>query len=97
MDGAVELHFSATPDGVRFPTPAPTPAVPVDLTPDSVTRWDSYENLMPDTDTEDIIGEYMTNFSITLIYVDDILLPIGMKSQEELEIPSSVLMAVTLL
>ncbi|XP_046676705.1 tensin-1-like isoform X4 [Homalodisca vitripennis] len=54
LDGAVELHFSATPDGVRFPTPAPTPAVPVDVTPDSVTRWDSYENLMPDTDTDDI-------------------------------------------
>uniref|UniRef100_A0A1B6GPL2 Phosphatidylinositol-3,4,5-trisphosphate 3-phosphatase n=1 Tax=Cuerna arida TaxID=1464854 RepID=A0A1B6GPL2_9HEMI len=54
LDGAVELHFSATPDGVRFPTPAPTPAVPVDVTPDSITRWNSYENLMPDTDTDDI-------------------------------------------
>lgn len=53
LDGAVELHFSATPDGVRMPTPAPTPAVPVDMTLDPVTRWDSYDNLLPDTDTED--------------------------------------------
>lgn len=57
LDGAVELHFSATPDGVRFPSPAPTPAVPVDLSPDPVTRWDSYENLMQDTDTDDINGK----------------------------------------
>ncbi|XP_039278903.1 tensin-1 [Nilaparvata lugens] len=53
LDGAVELHFSPTPEGVRQPTPAPTPAVPVDLTCDPVTRWDSYENLLQDTDTED--------------------------------------------
>lgn len=58
LDGAVELHFSATPDGVRFPSPAPTPAVPVDLSPDPVTRWDSYENLMQDTDTDDINGKF---------------------------------------
>ncbi|XP_075211677.1 focal adhesion protein tensin isoform X4 [Lycorma delicatula] len=53
LDGAVELHFSPNPEGVRQPTPAPTPAVPVDLSPDPVTQWDSYENLLPDTDTED--------------------------------------------
>ncbi|XP_072159141.1 tensin-3 isoform X1 [Bemisia tabaci] len=60
LDGAVELHFSATPESVRLPAPAPTPAVPVDLSTDPVTRWDSYENLADsplgdtaDTDTED--------------------------------------------
>ncbi|GFG35972.1 hypothetical protein Cfor_03555, partial [Coptotermes formosanus] len=59
LDGAVELHFSATPE-VRLPSPAPTPAVPVDTTDDPVTRWDSYENLTMgspldgDTDIEDI-------------------------------------------
>jgi tensin len=62
LDGAVELHFSATPE-VRLPSPAPTPAVPVDTTDDPVTRWDSYENLTMgspldgDTDIEDINGE----------------------------------------
>lgn len=40
-----------------MPTPAPTPAVPVDMTLDPVTRWDSYDNLLPDTDTEDANGE----------------------------------------
>ncbi|XP_067001379.2 tensin-3 isoform X3 [Anabrus simplex] len=44
LDGAVELHFSATPE-VRLPSPAPTPAVPVDTSDDPVTRWDSYENI----------------------------------------------------
>ena len=62
LDGAVELHFSATPE-IRLPSPAPTPAVPVDTTDDPVTRWDSYENLTMgspldgDTDTEEINGE----------------------------------------
>ncbi|CAH0393222.1 unnamed protein product [Bemisia tabaci] len=63
LDGAVELHFSATPESVRLPAPAPTPAVPVDLSTDPVTRWDSYENLADsplgdtaDTDTEDTAG-----------------------------------------
>ncbi|KAI5743355.1 hypothetical protein M8J77_017223 [Diaphorina citri] len=45
LDGAVELHFSGTPQSIRS-TPAPTPAIQVDLSPDPVTRWDSYENLM---------------------------------------------------
>ena len=62
LDGAVELHFSATPE-VRLPSPAPTPAVPVDTTDDPVTRWDSYDILTMgspldgDTDTDDINGE----------------------------------------
>jgi tensin len=63
LDGAVELHFSATPE-IRLPSPAPTPAVPVDTTDDPVTRWDSYENIVAmgspldgDTDIEDINGE----------------------------------------
>lgn len=63
LDGAVELHFSATPE-IRLPSPAPTPAVPVDTTDDPVTRWDSYENLVAlgspldgDTDIEDTNGE----------------------------------------
>ena len=63
LDGAVELHFSATPE-IRLPSPAPTPAVPVDTTDDPVTRWDSYENLTSlespldgDTDIEDLNGE----------------------------------------
>jgi len=60
LDGAVELHFSATPE-VRLPSPAPTPAVPVDTTDDPVTRWDSYENLTMgsplDGDIEDLDGE----------------------------------------
>ncbi|KAK9509857.1 hypothetical protein O3M35_004758 [Rhynocoris fuscipes] len=63
LDGAVELHFSGRADGSRLNPPAPTPAVPVDLTPDPVTRWDSYEHLdhppplSPDSDlTEDNNG-----------------------------------------
>ncbi|XP_069691756.1 tensin-3-like isoform X5 [Periplaneta americana] len=62
LDGAVELHFSATPE-IRLPSPAPTPAVPVDTTDDPVTRWDSYENIAAlgspldgDTDIEDLNG-----------------------------------------
>lgn len=57
LDGAVELHFSPNAEGVRQPTPAPTPAVPVDLSPDPVTQWDSYENLLADTDIEDNNGK----------------------------------------
>lgn len=30
----------------------------MDLSPDPVTRWDSYENLMQDTDTDDINGKF---------------------------------------
>nr|CAD7587410.1 unnamed protein product [Timema genevievae] len=56
LDGAVELHFSPTPE-VRLPSPAPTPAVPVHLTDDPVTRWDSYENITllesPDSEGDD--------------------------------------------
>uniref|UniRef100_A0A146LA02 Tensin n=2 Tax=Lygus hesperus TaxID=30085 RepID=A0A146LA02_LYGHE len=59
LDGAVELHFAGRSDTLRV-APAPTPAVPVDSTPDAVTRWDSYEHLdhppplSPDSDiTED--------------------------------------------
>lgn len=48
LDGAVELHFSGTPQSGRS-TPAPTPAIQVDLSPDAVTRWDSYENLVVDS------------------------------------------------
>jgi len=45
LDGAVELHFSSTPE-IRQPSPAPTPAVPtLDSTDDPVARWDSYEHL----------------------------------------------------
>lgn len=63
LDGAVELHFSPTPE-VRLPSPAPTPAVTVDHSDDPVTRWDSYENLSlaespldGDTDMEDTVGK----------------------------------------
>nr|CAD7574658.1 unnamed protein product [Timema californicum] len=59
LDGAVELHFSPTPE-VRLPSPAPTPAVPVHLTDDPVTRWDSYENITllesPDSEGDDDAG-----------------------------------------
>ncbi|KAG5891525.1 hypothetical protein JTB14_012585 [Gonioctena quinquepunctata] len=40
IDGAVELHFSPGPEG-RHPVPAPTPAVPLTLTNDPVTRANS--------------------------------------------------------
>ena len=53
LDGAVELHFSPTPEP-RLPSPAPTPAVPtLDSTDDPVTRWDSYEHLGGGSDGED--------------------------------------------
>nr|CAD7445490.1 unnamed protein product [Timema bartmani] len=59
LDGAVELHFSPTPE-VRLPSPAPTPAVPVHLTDDPVTRWDSYENITllesPDSEGDDDVA-----------------------------------------
>lgn len=74
LDGAVELHFSATPE-IRLPSPAPTPAVPVDTTDDPVTRWDSYENIVAmgspldgDTDTEDINGESVQHESIFSVF-----------------------------
>ncbi|XP_063242064.1 tensin-1 isoform X3 [Bacillus rossius redtenbacheri] len=64
LDGAVELHFSPTPE-VRLPCPAPTPAVPVTLADDPVTRWDSYENLglldSPDSE-EDAADEVVHTF-----------------------------------
>lgn len=54
-DGAIELHFSPTPE-VRQPTPAPTPAVPVVLTDDPITRYDSYANLQEALDEDDEEG-----------------------------------------
>ncbi|KAK7865077.1 hypothetical protein R5R35_014617 [Gryllus longicercus] len=66
LDGAVELHFSPTPE-VRQPSPAPTPAVPVDTSDDPVTRWDSYENISLlesplDGDTDDDDAEVNHTF-----------------------------------
>lgn len=53
LDGAVELHFSPTPEP-RLPSPAPTPAVPtLDSSDDPVTRWDSYEHLAGGSDDDD--------------------------------------------
>jgi hypothetical protein len=49
LDGAVELTFSPT-STPRHPSPAPTPAVPVDHTPDPVTRWDSLDTLLSPVD-----------------------------------------------
>jgi hypothetical protein len=45
LDGAVELTFSPGPSP-RQPSPAPTPSVPVDYSPDPVTRWDSLDTLL---------------------------------------------------
>lgn len=56
MDGAVELHFSPTPES-RQPTPAPTPAVPMVLAEDPVTRYDSYLNLQ-DLDEDSDSGTF---------------------------------------
>ncbi|KAJ1519994.1 hypothetical protein ONE63_004226 [Megalurothrips usitatus] len=62
LDGAVELHFSPTPEP-RLPSPAPTPAVPtLDSSDDPVTRWDSYEHLagglghLSDDDDDDVLS-----------------------------------------
>ncbi|KAF5289010.1 hypothetical protein FQA39_LY03889 [Lamprigera yunnana] len=55
-DGAVELHFCAGPEG-RLSTPAPTPAIPVCLTDDPVTRADSplhFEESDDDSESEDV-------------------------------------------
>lgn len=52
LDGAVELHFSPTPD-TRLPSPAPTPAIPVDFSEDRIVRYDSYENLGAETTEEE--------------------------------------------
>ncbi|KAF5286790.1 hypothetical protein FQR65_LT02208 [Abscondita terminalis] len=55
-DGAVELHFCAGPEG-RLSTPAPTPAIPVSLTDDPVTRADSpmrLEDSDEDSEAEDV-------------------------------------------
>ncbi|XP_023717089.1 tensin-1 isoform X4 [Cryptotermes secundus] len=93
LDGAVELHFSATPE-IRLPSPAPTPAVPVDTTDDPVTRWDSYENIVAmgspldgDTDTEDINGgEEEAEVSHTYGPLDGSLYAtISKKQQQELQ------------
>uniref|UniRef100_A0A1Y1NBS7 SH2 domain-containing protein n=3 Tax=Photinus pyralis TaxID=7054 RepID=A0A1Y1NBS7_PHOPY len=51
-DGAVELHFCAGPEG-RMSAPAPTPAVPVTLTEDPVTRADSPLELDDSNDESD--------------------------------------------
>lgn len=40
IDGAIELHFSPGPES-RHPGPAPTPAVPVTMNDDRITRADS--------------------------------------------------------
>ncbi|XP_021929255.1 tensin-2 isoform X5 [Zootermopsis nevadensis] len=92
LDGAVELHFSATPE-IRLPSPAPTPAVPVDTTDDPVTRWDSYENLVAlgspldgDTDIEDTNGGEEAEVSHTFGPLDGSLYAtISKKQQQELE------------
>lgn len=52
QDGAVELHFCAGPEG-RMSAPAPTPAVPVTLTEDPVTRADSPLQLEESNDESD--------------------------------------------
>ncbi|XP_044742901.1 tensin-1 isoform X3 [Chrysoperla carnea] len=52
LDGAVELHFSPTPD-IRLPSPAPTPAIPVDFSDDRIVRYNSYENLGAETTEEE--------------------------------------------
>ncbi|KAK9686800.1 Phosphotyrosine-binding domain [Popillia japonica] len=56
-DGAVELHFSSGPEG-RSPAPAPTPAVPMILADDPVTRVDTpilyEESDDDDSDSEDV-------------------------------------------
>ena len=60
-DGAVELHFSSGSEG-RAPAPAPTPAVPITLSDDPVTRADSPFDF-EDSDDENIDqGEYSTAF-----------------------------------
>ncbi|KRT79129.1 hypothetical protein AMK59_6412, partial [Oryctes borbonicus] len=57
VDGAVELHFSSGPEG-RSPAPAPTPAVPMILADDPVTRVDTpilyEESDEDDSDSEDV-------------------------------------------
>lgn len=59
MDGALELHFCAGPEGrLSLATPAPTPAVPVTLEDDPVTRANSPLELdeCDDDDTDDSDG-----------------------------------------
>ncbi|GJQ86468.1 putative phosphotyrosine-binding protein [Trypoxylus dichotomus] len=57
VDGAVELHFSSGSEG-RSPAPAPTPAVPMILSDDPVTRVDTpilyEESDEDDSDSEDV-------------------------------------------
>ncbi|XP_017780364.1 PREDICTED: tensin, partial [Nicrophorus vespilloides] len=51
-DGAVELHFSPGPQS-RHPGPAPTPAIPIDITDGPITRSDSPFEIEDSDDEED--------------------------------------------
>ncbi|XP_065163862.1 tensin-1 isoform X5 [Atheta coriaria] len=58
IDGAIELHFSPGPES-RHPGPAPTPAVPVTMNDDRITRADSpfegdESEEDEDTDSDDV-------------------------------------------
>ncbi|XP_034231429.1 tensin-1 [Thrips palmi] len=87
LDGAVELHFSPTPEP-RLPSPAPTPAVPtLDSSDDPVTRWDSYEHLghlghASDDEDDDVLSEQDDELSHTYGPLDGSLYAtVGRKQQ----------------
>ncbi|XP_052125911.1 tensin isoform X9 [Frankliniella occidentalis] len=90
LDGAVELHFSPTPEP-RLPSPAPTPAVPtLDSSEDPVTRWDSYEHLSnlgaSDDEDGDIMSEHDDELSHTYGPLDGSLYAtVGRKQQLQMQ------------